>query len=95
MFEQRDCVLKLKRNVYGLRQAPLNFFLLLKEALEQRGFQQSEFEPCLFASRDVVCLCYVDDCIFYAQNEKSIHDIINEIAKSLKSKDNDQHINRH
>ena len=34
-------VLKLKKNLYGLKQAGLNWFEYLKEGLEERGFCQS------------------------------------------------------
>ncbi len=73
LFEQSGYILKLKRNVYGLCQAPLNFFLLLKEALEQCRFKQLAYDPCLFANGGITCLCYVDDCFWYAWSEKEIH----------------------
>jgi len=72
MCQQEGYVLWLKRNVYGLQQAPLNFFLLLKEALEQHGFVQSQYDPCLFAMESIICLCYIDDCIFYLLSEDDI-----------------------
>ena len=88
MFQREGYILRLKRNVYGLRQAPLNFFLLLKEALEQRGFVQSRYDPCLFSSGKVICLCYVDDCIFYSRAEDDIWDVISD----LKEPKNKEHL---
>jgi hypothetical protein len=54
-FEQKDHLYKLKKNLYGLRQSPLNFFLSLKYGLEARGFKQSKYDPCLFVSDQVIC----------------------------------------
>ena len=44
MFETTKKVMRLTRNVYGLRQAPLNWFKQLKMSLEQRGSKQSSME---------------------------------------------------
>jgi hypothetical protein len=79
LFEQPGHVYRLKKSVYGLRQAPLNFFLSLKEGLKARGFVQSEHDPCLFISDKVICLCYFDDCLFYAVNESNIDDAIESL----------------
>ena len=38
-------VYKLKKSIYGLHQAPINFYNHLKQGLEERGFSQSKFEP--------------------------------------------------
>ena len=72
-------VLKLNRSVYGLKQSPKNFFKLLKSNLEKCGFRQSQFDSCLFISAKVICVCYVDDCLFFAPEESDIDDVISAI----------------
>ena len=72
-------VLKLNRSVYGLRQSPKNFFNLLKGNLERCGFTQSEFDACLFISPKVICVCYVDDCLFFSPDEADIDATIEDI----------------
>jgi hypothetical protein len=47
-------VLKLKKNLYGLRQAGYNWHEKLKEGLIQRGFRQSIVDPCLFLRHDCI-----------------------------------------
>ena len=79
MFEKPGHVLKLKRSLYGMRQSPLNFYLHLKNGLEQRGFKQSKIDPCLFYSGKVICLIYVDDCLFFAKNSSEIDSIIKDL----------------
>jgi hypothetical protein len=81
LFEHPGYVYKLKKSVYGLRQAPLNFFLSLKDGLEARGFVQSKYDPCLFVSEKVICLCYVDDCLFFAKDDADIVDVIESLRR--------------
>jgi hypothetical protein len=83
-FERPGHILKLKKSVYGLRQSPLNFFNCLKKGLEDRGFVQSKNEPCLFMSKSVVCLTYVDDCLFFAREERDIDSVIDDLQNNEK-----------
>jgi hypothetical protein len=74
-----DHVLKLKRSLYGQKDAPRIFFKFLKQNLLKCGYKQSEFDPCLFISKDVICLVYVDDCLFFSRNQSSIDKSIQAI----------------
>ena len=74
-------VLKLNRSVYGLKQSPKNFFELLKKNLESCGLVQSQLDACLFIGPSVICVCYVDDCLFFAPSESDIDKCINAIKK--------------
>ena len=65
-------VLKLKRSLYGQRDSPRNFFEHLKRNLIKCKFRQSESDPCLFFSDKVICVVYVDDCLFFSR-QKSTH----------------------
>ena len=49
-----------------MKQLPLNFFIHLQDRLIKRGFKQLKLDPCLFLNGKVVCLIYVNDCLFYA-----------------------------
>jgi Reverse transcriptase (RNA-dependent DNA polymerase) len=65
-FNQTGKVFKLKKSLYGLKQATRNFFLHLKIKLEVVGFQsQEDLDPCLFISDKVICLVYVNDALFF------------------------------
>ena len=78
-FKGDDHVLRLNRSVYGLRQSPKNFFEYLKGNLKTAGFTPSKLDPCLFISDKVICLVYVDDCLFYSATERNIDDAIGRI----------------
>ena len=51
----------------------------LKSALEAFGFKQSKLDACLFESDKVICLCYVDDCLFFAKQEADIDSVIQSL----------------
>ena len=64
-FSKQGKVLKLKQSLYGLKQAPRNFFQHLKKQLESVGFESNpDIDPCLFVSKKVICIVYVDDTLF-------------------------------
>jgi hypothetical protein len=83
LFEQEGMVLELKRNLYGGKDAGANFFFLLKEQLEKRGFRSSDTDACLFINDETGCimLVYVDDCILFHKDEKVIDTMIADLEK--------------
>jgi hypothetical protein len=74
-FKQKGKVLKLKKTLYGLRQSPRAFWLYLTEKMEACGMEQCTLDPCLFIGKKVMCICYVDDLIFWAFNEADIDEL--------------------
>lgn len=77
----RGYVLKLKKSLYGLKQASLNWFEKLKQGLKDRGFTPSEIDPCLYLKENMVLLTYVDDCIIISPSK----DTINRLIASMQS----------
>ena len=71
--------MKLERSLYGLVQSPKNFFKHLKGNLESSGFSQSQHDSCLFISDTVICLVYVDDCLFFSKHQHDIDSAIKRI----------------
>ena len=70
--ENETYVLKLERSLYGLVQAPLYWGNHLKDALEKHGLKQSASDPCMYIGDGVICLTYVDDCLFFVKNAAKI-----------------------
>jgi hypothetical protein len=81
-FKQPGKVYKLKRSLYGLRQAPRNFFQHLKTNLESIGFKsQVDVDPCLFISDKVICLTYVDDTLFFSPKQEYIDEAMDKLRQ--------------
>ena len=77
-----DKVLHLLKSLYGLRHAPRTFFEKLKELLEERGWKQSQIDPCLFLKPGMMCVVYVDDTIFASVNGSDLEEEITSLGIS-------------
>ena len=71
-FKKNKKALKLKKTHYGLQQSLRAFWLYLTEKMEACGVEQSTLNPCLFISEKVMCICFVDDLIFWSLDEADI-----------------------
>jgi hypothetical protein len=60
-----DEVLCLKHTHYGLKQLPWYFFHYLTERLIKQGLMALQFDPCLFISKSLIVIIYVDDILIY------------------------------
>ena len=72
-------ILKLRKSLYGLKQASLNWHNMLKTALLSRGFVESVSDPCVYITKDLIVLVYVDDCILISKNESVITDFVQSL----------------
>ena len=69
-FCQQGKVLKLKKTFYGLLQSPRALWKYLVKKMELCGQKQSNLDPCLFISDEVISICYVDDLLFWAKDKE-------------------------
>ena len=81
VFENHSSVLKLKKNLYGLKDAGRTWWQHLSEGLIEMGFTQCQTDQCVFLKDDVIILIYVDDCCIISKNEKVITDTLNQLRK--------------
>lgn len=67
-----NMVCRLRKALYGLRQAPRAWHTRLKRELESLGFTASEADPGLYVQRtgghDIYLLVYVDDILIASEN---------------------------
>jgi hypothetical protein len=79
-------VCKLKRSIYGLKQASRQWYILFDNAITSYGFSMTEGDHCIYTkiigSNFVLLSLYVDD-ILIASNDKSI---LAEVKAWLSSK---------
>jgi hypothetical protein len=80
-FSVPNQVWKLRKSLYGLAQSPRNYFLYTKDKLIKMGFRQSDADPCLFISEDIICLIYVDDALLFYKDKKSIDELTNKMKQ--------------
>jgi hypothetical protein len=83
--ESRTYILKLKKSLYGLKQASFNWFEKLKQGLVDQGFTPSEINPCLYLKENMVLLTYVDDCIIISPSKASIDRLILSMKSGLEN----------
>ena len=41
-----------------------------------RGFVMIEVDPCLFMSKTVICVVYMDDCLFWSRSQSDIENVM-------------------
>ncbi|CAI7830029.1 unnamed protein product [Closterium sp. NIES-54] len=81
-----DTQWSLRRRVYGLRQAPLEWHDTLRTTLAALGFARSTADPSLFLRIDTsmplfYVLVYVDDLIFATADTKALTLVKSELQK--------------
>lgn len=76
----RGYVLLLLKSLYGLKQAFRIWYLILYQAIIDLGFEPSDFDPCIFISRNrkLLIAIYVDDILAIGPP-----DLCTEFAKQL------------
>ena len=74
-------VLKLIKNLYGLKQASHNWYTMIKNGLMVRGFEPSEADPCMFIKEDMVVVLYVDDMIVVGKRKQDIEELYNSLKE--------------
>lgn len=77
--DRKDYVLKLRKNLYGQKQAGRVWAQHLKKGLLHIGFQQSKVDECLFYRGKTLFVVYVDDGIFFSSNKNEIDEAIEEL----------------
>ena len=74
--ESRSYVLKLNKNLYGLKQVSLNWYEKLCDGLIATAFVPSVIDPCFYLKNGMIILTYVDDCIIAGPSIKDIDSFV-------------------
>ena len=83
-------VLKLKKSLYGLKQSPRYWGIMISDFLLSIGFTRCTSEPCMFIrdkGKDMI-LIYVDDAIISCESEERINEIIKLITSEFELGEN-------
>jgi Reverse transcriptase (RNA-dependent DNA polymerase) len=80
-----DCILLLKKNVYGLVQAGCTWFQHLQSRLVNHGFTQNKHDHCMFSNQQTVIIVYVNDCLIWGKDKDEIIKLLNSLARNSPS----------
>lgn len=90
-FKTGDKVFRLRKSLYGLKQAARSWNTKLDKSLVKVGFKQSEADDCLYikhvGKERIFIVCHVDDMIFAATNHKLIDQTFNQLSEDFALKD--------
>ena len=74
-------VWKLKKAIYGLKQAASCWYKKLKSGLGEMGLEPLTGSPCLFVSNDSMLASHVDDMLVCARNRGTRDRLLSDLAK--------------
>jgi hypothetical protein len=67
---------KLRKNLYGLKQASFNWFAKLCDGLLDQGFRTSSIDQCLYTKEGMMLRVYVEDCIIVGLDMSEIEEFV-------------------
>jgi hypothetical protein len=73
--------LKLNKSLYGLKQAGYNRFAKHSNGLQDRGFVQSNINPCVFFGQKCIIFINLDNCIIIGDTHNQINALIQSLHK--------------
>ena len=81
-IDKSQYCLRLKKNIYGQKQAGRIWNHYLVDGLKNIGFKQSKAgDECVFYRGDVIFFVYVDDVCFISPNKESVEKAISDLKK--------------
>ena len=62
-IHRKSHVLKLIKNIYGLKEAGRVWNQHLDKCLMELGYRKSKIDPCLYYQKGLIMIIYTDNCI--------------------------------
>lgn len=84
-YPKRDShLIKVKKNLYGLKEAPLLWWKHLEQTLTKKlSLKQCIYEECMFTGQDLIMLVYVDDILLLGEKQQ-IRQLHRKLSKQFK-----------
>ena len=79
--EQGDVVLRLNKILYGRAESARIWYEKLQNGLLDRSFVVGKVNPWIFVSKTLICVVYLDDCLFWECSQSDI-DKCNELFQA-------------
>ena len=74
MDKPQGTLVKLHKSIYGLKQAPKEWYYTLSSYLKQLGFKTLVSDKGIFKKGDLIVSAYVDDLLIFGTNAQEIRD---------------------
>jgi hypothetical protein len=78
-FNKKLYVLKLNKNLYGLKQAGYNWYKKLKGGMIARGFKMCQSDPCVYTKDNIVV--DVDGMLIFSCSMHQIENFMQSLDK--------------
>ncbi|CAA7037676.1 unnamed protein product [Microthlaspi erraticum] len=86
---QEDMVCKLKKSIYGLKQASRQWYLKFDEIITKFGFKENIVDPCIYlkfsGSKFIFLVLYVDDILLASSDLGLLHQSLGILGLSQKA----------
>lgn len=81
-YNYGDKICKLRKALYGLRQAPIKWNETFTNTLRQRGLESLENEQCIFKNKSgtLILGIYVDDAILLGRDKEEIDALLKDLS---------------
>ena len=63
-------ILWLNNSLYDQAEAPRLYYENLEEGLDKRRFTPRKVDPCMFISKTVIYVQYVENCLWFYHDQK-------------------------
>ena len=91
-IDKQDQVCRLRKSIYGLKQAARDWYKSLADFLREQGFERSKNDYCLFVKPDsegnwLYVLAWVDDLIVCGNTKEQVEKLKQDFARKFKMDD--------
>ena len=88
---KRNPVCRLKKSIYGLKQASRQWYLKFDDTVLSYGFVEMTVDRCIYmkvvGSKFIILVFYVDDILLAASDRGLLHDVKNYLSSNFEMKD--------
>ena len=90
-ISKRNLVCRLKKSIYGLKQASRQWYLKFDDTVLSYGFVEMTVDRCIYmkvvGSKFIILVLYVDDILLAASDCGLLHDVKNYLSSNFEMKD--------
>ena len=79
VYDNKSRVLKLKHSAYELKQSNYNFCKKLSTALEARSIKTCSTDSCIYVSKQLILIAYVDNVLIFSKEKLQIDLLIKSL----------------